>query len=88
MAAGLPVVASDLPVQARVIRETGCGVVVEAFLPEAHAEAIVALLDDPDRARELGEDGRCAVAERYGWENQSERLLALDRELRSARGRT
>ena len=36
--------------------------------PEAQAEAIVSLLADPNRARELGARGRRFVEERYDWE--------------------
>lgn len=81
MIVGLPVVASDLPTQAAVVTEAACGLVVEARSPQAHADAICALLDDPPRARELGEAGRLAATERYTWEAEAARLAELYRAL-------
>lgn len=77
MAAGLPIVASDLPVQARVIREAGCGVVVGPFSPEAHAAAIIQLLDEPAIAREMGDRGRRHALVHLAWDSQATSLVAL-----------
>ncbi|GAB4337198.1 MAG: glycosyltransferase family 4 protein [Dehalococcoidia bacterium] len=77
MAAALPVVASDLPTQGRVVREEACGIAVEPMSPHAHAGAICRLLDDPAEARRLGENGRRAAAQRYNWASEARTLLAL-----------
>jgi len=77
MIVGLPVVASDLPLQARVVREHDCGLVVEALSPAAHAAAISDLLQDPERARELGERGRAAAFAHYTWEAEAQKLQSL-----------
>ena len=65
LAAGLPVVASVHPESeaARLIRRSGCGLVVEPEAPESLRSAIDELLADPDRRRQLGAAGR-AFAER------------------------
>jgi glycosyltransferase involved in cell wall biosynthesis len=81
MAAGLPIVASDLPTQAAVIAEAGCGVVVDAISPAAHAAAINELLDNPERARALGSAGREASETKFTWEAEAQKLQALYREL-------
>lgn len=77
MAAGLPIVASDLPTQAAVIAEAGCGVVVEPLSAEAHAEAICALLEDPERARALGNAGLEASETKFTWEAEAQKLQSL-----------
>lgn len=77
MIVGLPVVASDLPLQARVVREHSCGRVVEALSARAHAAAIVELLNDPFAAREAGERGRKAAQEHYTWEAEAQKLQSL-----------
>jgi glycosyltransferase involved in cell wall biosynthesis len=77
MIVGLPVVASDLPLQAAVVREAQCGLVVEAMSPSAHAEAICQLLDNPARARQLGANGKAAAESRYTWESESLKLQRL-----------
>ena len=77
MAAALPVVASDLPTQGRVVREEECGIAVAAMSPAAHADAICRLLDEPAEARRLGENGRRAAEQRYNWASEARTLLAL-----------
>lgn len=81
MAAGLPVVASDVGVLAAIVRREGCGLVVPPDDPEAHARALARLLIDADEARRLGGRGRRAVAARYTWEAEAKRLLELYAEL-------
>ena len=81
MAAGLPIVASDLPTQAAVIAEARCGVVVEALSARAHAEAICELLENPERARSLGEAGLEASRTKFTWEADAAKLQQLYSEL-------
>ncbi|OAI38667.1 hypothetical protein AYO38_02030 [bacterium SCGC AG-212-C10] len=77
MVVGLPVVASDLPLQAQVVNDADCGFVVEALSPRAHADAICAVLDDPVEAARLGENGRRVAQEQYTWEGESAKLRSL-----------
>jgi len=81
MVVGLPVVASDLPLQARVVRDADCGRVVEALSPLAHADAICDLLLDAGEARRLGENGRRTALERYTWDGEARKLQTLYTEL-------
>ncbi len=78
MAAGVPVVASDLPGMARIVRETGCGALCDPTSPDALAVAIRELLDASPGEREAMR-GRCLAAarDRYNWESQVGTLLAL-----------
>ena len=57
LALGLPVVGNAIPDQRHVIERSGGGLVC-AFTAEAFAEAICALLRDPDGARARGSLGR------------------------------
>jgi glycosyltransferase involved in cell wall biosynthesis len=77
MRAGLPVVASDFGCMRDVLRETGCGLLVPPEDPAALASAVQALLDDPERAREMGRRGRAAVLAKYNWDSEARELLAL-----------
>jgi glycosyltransferase involved in cell wall biosynthesis len=74
MAAGVPVVASDMPGMAAVVKETGCGVVCDPTSPTAIATAIRSLLDDPAAMRAAGERGLAAAHARYNWATQFEVL--------------
>lgn len=82
MAAGIPVVVSrETTVQAELVEEVGCGVVVAHDDIDGLAAAIDQLLSDPEHAFELGSRGRAAVEGGYSWSSQSERLLDLYRRL-------
>jgi len=77
MACGKPVVASDLPLTADIIREARCGILVDPCDAKAHASAILYLLDHQEEAQEMGRNGQRAVLEKYNWENESKKLLVL-----------
>ena len=81
LACGLPVVVSDLPGITPFVREADCGLVVPAENPQAFAEAIAYLLDHPEEAKRMGENGRRAVLEKYNWSGEAEKLLDLYRTL-------
>jgi glycosyltransferase involved in cell wall biosynthesis len=84
MGAALPIIGTDGPPMARVLNETGAGVLVPAGDVSALARAIVALLDDPDLRRELGIRGRAAVSGTYSWSRDRSRFLnAIARTSRS-----
>ncbi len=67
MAAGLPVVASDIPGYREVVRNEGEGLLIPPRNAGAVAGAVRRLLDDSDLAKRLGEAGR-ARARRYSWD--------------------
>ena len=77
MACAKPVVASDLSLTADILREAKCGILVNPYDAKAHASAILYLLDHPEEAQEMGRNGQRAVLEKYNWENESKKLLAL-----------
>jgi glycosyltransferase involved in cell wall biosynthesis len=52
-------------------------VLVDPTDPDAIAEAIVYLMEHPEEARRMGENGRRAVLERYNWEEIEGRLLEV-----------
>ena len=77
MAAGVPVVASDLPGMATIVRETGCGVLCDPTQPASIAAAIRAILDAPAPVRRaFGAKGREAARDTYNWESQADTLLS------------
>jgi glycosyltransferase involved in cell wall biosynthesis len=78
MAAGVPVVASDLPGMAPIVTGTGCGVLCDASSADAIAAAIRQLLDEgPAGLRARGDRGLAAAHETYNWEAQFEVLDGL-----------
>jgi len=69
MAAGLPVVASDFPIWREIVEGNDCGICVDHRDQGAIDEAIRALVDHPERAEEMGRNGRKAVLEKYTWDS-------------------
>ena len=79
MLSSLPVVASDFPEIRRVVDDAGCGVLIDPTNPDAIAEAITYLLEHPDEAQRIGENGRKAVLERYNGGEMERRLFGVYR---------
>jgi glycosyltransferase involved in cell wall biosynthesis len=75
MASGTPVVAT--PVAAAALETGGEDGLLVADKPEAFAEAVVALLQDPGRADRLAASARRFVETRYTWERSTARLEEL-----------
>ncbi|MFC2029422.1 glycosyltransferase family 4 protein [Chloroflexota bacterium] len=73
MACALPTVAFDTPPSREILGNLG------VYAPrgdvEGLADAIVDLLEDPQRARELGTKLHQRVVQRFSWENTAQQLL-------------
>ena len=77
MAAGVPVVASDLPGMAPIVRDTGAGLVVDPTDPAAIAAACRQILDASPEERAAWRRRALDAAHRtYNWERQVEILFA------------
>jgi glycosyltransferase involved in cell wall biosynthesis len=74
MAAGKPVVVSDCPPSARIVRSVGCGVDFRSRNPPALAEKIGQLLNSGERL-EMGKRGWNAVRREYNWDRDSQVLI-------------
>jgi glycosyltransferase involved in cell wall biosynthesis len=73
MACALPTVAFDTPVSREIMGDLG--VYVPRGDVTALADAIVGLLEDPERARQLGQQLRQRVMEHFSWGNTARQLL-------------
>jgi phosphatidyl-myo-inositol alpha-mannosyltransferase len=74
MAAGVPIVASDIHGFKRVVERNVQGLLVEPKNPRALAAALYALARDPDLRHELGEAGRARAPE-FSWDRVTERIV-------------
>ena len=74
---GKPVIASNLPAMGKIVKESGCGVLVNPMDIQEIAETIIYLLEHPEELKEMGESGRKAVEEKYSWENMEIRLIKV-----------
>ncbi len=75
MSAGLPVIASNFPLWKDIVIGNQCGLCVDPMDPAAIAQAIDYVVRNPERARQMGENGRRAVSERYNWSIEEGRLI-------------
>jgi phosphatidylinositol alpha-mannosyltransferase len=76
LAAGAPIVASDLDAFARVLEDGAAGVLVRRGDAGALATALCGLLGDPGRRAELSARG-ATVAAAYDWDVLARRILAV-----------
>ncbi len=74
MAYGVPIVSSDLGSTRPFVRDKQNGLRVQADDPAAHAEAICYILENPERSRQMGLQGKKLVAEQYNWDAMEKRL--------------
>jgi phosphatidylinositol alpha-mannosyltransferase len=86
MAAGAPVVASDLAAFRAVLGEGRFGVLFTAGDPAACAEAVIRLLSDDVRREQLRRSGQREVL-RYDWSRLTPDIEAVYETVRSAPGR-
>lgn len=74
MAAGVPVVASDLPVVREIMNDHEHGRLVRPGRPEMLALCIRALLDHPPVLREMGDAAKKRIQTSYTWEQACTKL--------------
>jgi phosphatidylinositol alpha-1,6-mannosyltransferase len=76
-ASGLPVIVGDSGGAPDAVLHEETGYVVDPYNPVAVAAKIVPLLQNPERARVMGERGRAWVRENWTWEASVAKLRAL-----------
>ncbi|ASR42834.1 glycosyl transferase [Xanthomonas citri pv. mangiferaeindicae] len=77
MNAGLPVIASDFALWRGILEDTQSGLCVDPLDPKAIAAAIDWIVENPEQARLMGENGRQAVATQFNWPAEERKLIAL-----------
>lgn len=81
MSLGLPVVLTRSAYNQQVMDRLQFGVCVDPENVEEIAAAVRYLLDHPDEARVMGENGRRAVKEVFNWDEEVKKLLSLYEEI-------
>ncbi|MEO5644965.1 MAG: glycosyltransferase [Bacteroidia bacterium] len=77
MACEKPVVVTPVGGLKEVVEENVSGVFVPVGNIERTAEAILGLLDDPAKAKRMGEEGRKRVLKKYDWKNNLDDIEKL-----------
>jgi glycosyltransferase involved in cell wall biosynthesis len=77
LAAGIPVVASDVPPLREIVAENECGVLVDARSPENIAQGILSLCEDPILRRKLGSNGQQSARQIFNAESEKAKIESL-----------
>jgi len=72
MAAGLPVIVSEVGGLPEIVRHEETGLLIPPKDPEALAQSLALVLEDPDLARRLGQKAREHVLEKYSLERMAQ----------------
>ena len=81
MAAGLPLIVSDIPLWRHMIEEARCGLLVDPRDVEAVSRAMDWVLEHPTEAAAMGRRGARIARERFNWDSEAMRLEQLYREV-------
>ncbi len=77
MAAGLPVVATNTPGFREVVIDGETGFIVENMNPKAIADALHALIMDPEMKERFGKKGREKVEQHFNWQDNVDKMLSV-----------
>jgi len=77
MASGIPVIGSHFPLWKNLIQDHEVGICVNPEHPNAIADAIETLRNNPEKAREMGTRGKELVTNTFNWNAEEEKLVAL-----------
>ena len=77
MSLALPVVLARSPYNERMVQQYGFGICVDSENVDEIADAIRYLLDHPEEAHRMGENGRQAIKEEFNWGVEEKKLLSF-----------
>lgn len=77
MAVAIPCILSDTPYNREIVNKYHFGICVDPEDPTQIAAAITYLLDHPEEALKMGENGRRAIREEFNWSIEEKKLFSL-----------
>lgn len=77
MAAGLPIIASNFSLWQEILNPFDCAIFVDPTDTNEISKAIDWILQNPDKAYEMGQRGKKAAEQYFNWKNEEEKLLRL-----------
>jgi hypothetical protein len=77
LAAGVPIISSDLPVLREVLQHDRNALLADPANPGAWVAALDRVAADPALARRLGETGHADYLAHYTWDQRAERILSV-----------
>ncbi len=77
LSASIPIICSDFTHWRNLLRGVDCAIFVNPLDPYDIANAINWFTDNPEKALEMGRKGQEIVENRFNWENEEKKLLAI-----------
>lgn len=77
MSMGLPVILSKYPFAEKMLKKYEFGIAVDPANIDEIASAIRYLRENPNKAKQMGENGRRAILEEFNWSIEEKKLLKL-----------
>ena len=77
MSSGIPVIGSNFELWKNIIEKNNCGICVDPLQPETITKAFKYLINNPDKAIQMGKNGQNAVQQKYNWSIEEEKLLKM-----------
>lgn len=81
MAAGLPVISSNITLWKEIVEGNNCGICVNPLEPKEIAQAIEYIISHPKEAEQMGQNGKKSVLEKYNWGVEEKKLFEIYKEL-------
>ncbi|MBC8185629.1 glycosyltransferase [candidate division KSB1 bacterium] len=81
MACGIPVIAARTHTLQKFIEDEKAGILLEDPTPQKVADAVRFLLENPEKAKEMGKNGRNAVLKKYYWAKMEKKLIYIYKKL-------
>jgi len=75
MASGIPVISSNFELWKQIVEKNECGICVDPSDPNEIAKAIIFVVDNPEAAKKMGENGIRLVKEKYNWDIEKKKLV-------------
>ncbi|MCX6329730.1 MAG: glycosyltransferase [Bacteroidia bacterium] len=74
ISAGIPVITSDLPEVKKIVKESGCGIIIQTVTPEEICKAIIKLRDDRVLLNKLKQNAVIASGT-LNWDRESKKVV-------------
>lgn len=83
LAAGRPIIATNIGEISKIIRDWKCGICVPTNNANAFAQAITTLIENPNLQEQMGIQARKAAEEEYAWPKVAEQLKSAYQQIRN-----
>jgi glycosyltransferase involved in cell wall biosynthesis len=82
LAAGKPIIVTDIPFHRRIFEKGNCGVLIDSSSPEIIAQAITELYKNKNNLKKMGSEGRAIAEKYYTWDIMAKAVEDFCNELR------